>query len=136
MTQNQETDSGQDEQGALVPDLTGYTREGVIAWIRANTSQPEPAKSHQHARTAVIEQTARKQVERARQELDSLDPEHGYRLEAIKGWLTKAGIENLPIDDKGYGQFLRQCYPPAESVNRRWVTGGNTHRRWTGIGDG
>ena len=36
MTKNQETDSGQDEQGAIEPALTGYTREGVIAWIRAN----------------------------------------------------------------------------------------------------
>ena len=36
MTQNRETDSGQDEQRAIEPDLTGYTREGVIAWIRAN----------------------------------------------------------------------------------------------------
>ena len=36
MTQKEKTGVGQDEQGALAPDLTGYTREGVIAWIRAN----------------------------------------------------------------------------------------------------
>ena len=35
MTQNRETDSGQDEQGAPAP--TGYTREGVIAWLLTNS---------------------------------------------------------------------------------------------------
>ena len=88
----------------------------------------------QHARTVVIDQATPEQVALARQELDHLCPEKGYLLEDIKGRLVKAGIENLPIDDKSYGQFLRQCYPPAESVRRRWVTGENPHRRWTGIG--
>ena len=51
MTQNRETDSGQDEQGAIEQDLTGYTPEGkgplaptsagfgkgnVPAWLRAH----------------------------------------------------------------------------------------------------
>ena len=88
----------------------------------------------QHARTVVIDQATPEQVALGRQELDHLYPEQGYLLEDIKGRLVKAGIENLPIDDKSYGQFLRQCYPPAESVNRRWVTGEKPHRRWTGIG--
>ena len=88
----------------------------------------------QHARTVVIDQATPEQVALGRQELDHLYPEQGYLLEDIKGRLVKAGIENLPIDAKSYGQFLRQCYPPAESVNRRWVTGEKPHRRWTGIG--
>ena len=88
----------------------------------------------QHARNAVIDQSTPEQVELARQELDHLYPESGYLLEDIKGRLVKACIENLPVDDKSFGQFLRQCYPPAESVNRRWVTGEKPHRRWTGIG--
>ena len=33
MTQNRDCT---EEQRTIEPDLTGYTREGVIAWIRAN----------------------------------------------------------------------------------------------------
>ena len=115
-------------------------RAKLRAWLIHYAVEEYPYRNEnsrygdQHARTSVIDQATPEQVALARQELDDLYPESGYLLEDIKARLVKAGIENLPIDDKGYGQFLRQCYPPAESVRRRWAKGEDVHRRWIGIG--
>ena len=112
----------------------------VRAWLIHYAVEEYPHRNensrygNKDARNAVIDHATPEEVELARQELDRLDPESGYLFEDIKGRLAKASIQNLPIDDKGFGNFLRQCYPPAESLNRRWVSGQNPHRRWTGIG--
>ena len=112
----------------------------VRAWLIHYAVEEYPDRNEnsrygdKDARNAVIDHATPEEVELARQELDHLEPESGYLLEEIKGRLAKAGIQNLPIDDKGFGHFLRQCYPPAESLQRRWVSGQTPHRRWTGIG--
>ena len=104
MTQNQETDSGQDEQGAIEPDLTGYTREGVIAWIRANGLEcGTDATSSESRKAAVIAALAH------------LRPGEVYKLETVRDILENAGVEIVPQEHalKALGGLIWLAHPAA-----------------------
>ena len=85
MTQKEETGVDPEEQGAIGPDLTGYTREGVIAWIRANGLEwATDAPNSDSRRAAVIAALAH------------LRPGEVYRLETVRNILENAGVEIVP----------------------------------------
>ena len=100
---------------AIGPDLTGYTREGVIAWIRANTGEPEEASG-----SNAVPDSASK----VRKALAYLKPEREYTLASIKDILEAADL----------GKLIRAACPKARRVPIR--ANGEMPRRWTGIGAG
>ena len=79
MTQKEETGVDPEEQGAIGPDLTGYTREGVIAWIRANGLEWAPTRRPRNL--------ARRQLSR---------PSRIFDLERFTGWKPSRTSSKTP----------------------------------------
>ena len=107
MTQKEKSRVSQDEQGALVPDLDGYTREGVIAWIRANGLECGPeAPTSESRRAAVIAALAH------------LRPGEVYKLETVRNILGNAGVEIVPPEHelKALDGLIWLAHPSADGL--------------------
>ena len=107
MTQKEKSRVGQDEQGTLVPDLTGYTREGVIAWIRANGLEcGTEAPTSESRKAAVIAALAH------------LRPGEVYKLETVRNILGNAGVEIVPPEHelKALDGLIWLAHPSADGL--------------------
>ena len=107
MTQKEKSRVSQDEQGALVPDLDGYTREGVIAWIRANGLEcGTEAPTSESRKAAVIAALAH------------LRPGEVYKLETVRNILGNAGVEIVPPEHelKALDGLIWLAHPSADGL--------------------
>ena len=104
MTQNRDCT---EEQRTIEPDLTGYTREGVIAWIRANGLEcGTEAPTLESRKAAVIAALAH------------LRPGEVYKLETVRDILENAGVEIVPPEHelKAISGLIWLAHPAADGL--------------------